>query len=408
MSRDIQLDMHITSLLEVHPETGAVFAAHGLGALTSEEALRVLGPFLTLETALRSRNIAPQDFLHLLRECTHAEKPLDAPGLFDAGEQGAIRLLALMPCGLKAPFARAITSFLESLRDRGGPSVTFAVEGNLNQELSYYTYVSHIESLDELPDIIICSDFNAFFFQRFYEKFVKPGHFIDVTDYSPNALYLDNAICDPDHQHTILCVNPLIIVADPAKAGDRPLPRRWEDLLDPVWRRSITLRGNEQFFCHAVLLPLYKEHGAEAMRALAHNVLNGWHPSQMVKAVSSGRDSAALYVMPDFFAHKIPDRRAVKLIWPEDGALASPVSLLVKKEQADVLKPITDYLIGEAMARVFAGAFFPTPHPEVPNNLPPNAGLKWLGWDYIRANDLERLNGEIDEVFLPSVFGGRR
>lgn len=52
----------------------------------------------------------------------------------------------------------------------------------------------------------------------------------------------------------------------------------------------------------------------------------------MVKSAGSGR-SAALYVMPDFFAHKIPQGRAVNQIWPEDGALASPVTLLVKKEK---------------------------------------------------------------------------
>ena len=109
------------------------------------------------------------------------------------------------------------------------------------------------------------------------------------------------------------------------------------------------------------------------------------------------------YVMPDFFAHKIPKREAVKLIWPQDGALASPVTLLVKAKRAAAVKRITDYLTGEALARVFAGACFPSPHPGVDNPLPAGAGLNWLGWDYIRANDLETINAEIDQVFLPAV-----
>ncbi|MGD9504318.1 MAG: ABC transporter substrate-binding protein [Syntrophobacteraceae bacterium] len=404
MSEDIRLDMRITDLLEMHPETEEVFEAHGLGGLVTEEARRVLGPFLTVETALRSRKIAPENFLGLLRGRAHEEKTLDAPGLEAARTRGAIRLLALMPCGLKVPFSRALTSFLDDLAGGGDAAISHAVEGNLNQELSYYTYAGCVENLGELPDLIVCSDFNAFYFRRFYERFIKTGCFVDPTDYEPNALFKDTGIPDPEGGCAIIGVNPLIIVADLEKVGDRPLPRRWTDLFDPMWRKSITLRGNDRFFCHAVLLPLYKENGAEGIAALAHNVLNGWHPSQMVKAIGTA-SSAALYVMPDFFAHKIPDRKAVRFIWPEDGALASPVTLLVKKDKAEALKPVTDYLLGAEMAKVFAGALFPTPRPDVPNQMPPGAGLKWIGWDYIRGNDLEKVNAEIDATFLPIVFG---
>lgn len=205
----------------------------------------------------------------------------------------------------------------------------------------------------------------------------------------------------------MLTVNPLIIVADLTRVGNRPLPRCWTDLLDPIWNNSITLRGDRQFFCHAVLLPFFKEHGPAAMTALAHNVLRGQHPAQMVKEAGADRpDGAALYVMPDFFAHKIARQERVRIIWPEDGGLISPVTMLVKKSRATELKPITDFLTGPDLAKVFAGAWFPTLHPEVTNALPPQARLKWLGWDYLRNNDLAELNAAIDEIFLPVVRAG--
>ncbi len=403
MSPEIQLDMRLSTFMETYPETEPVFAAHGLEQLVTPKSLGLIGPFLTLETALTTHGIAPREFLTLLEECLHKEALLDAPGLSETAQQGSHGLLTLMPCGLKVPFARAVASFVASFPWNGKESLNYSVESNLNHEVSYYPYVSHIESLDELPDIVVSSDFNAFFHHRFYNRFVKPGHFIDVmTDAAPNPLFVNAGISDPIKGYNILCVNPLIIVADLEKVGDRPLPRCWADLLDPMWHRSITLRGNEHFFCHAVLLPFFKEHGAAGMRALAHNIFDGRHPSQMVKTAGGGQ-SAALYVMPHFFAQKIPTRKAVKFIWPEDGALASPVTMLAKKSRANALKPIIDYLTGEELARVFTGASFPSPLNDIDNRLPSEAGLKWLGWDYIRTNDMEKVNAEIDRIFLPAV-----
>jgi ABC-type Fe3+ transport system substrate-binding protein len=288
---------------------------------------------------------------------------------------------------------------------QGGDPITCILESNLNHEISYYPYVSYMETVATLPDIVVSSDFNSFFHHRFYDRFVKPGNFIDVTDYEPQESFVKAGIPDPEKNVTVVCVNPLIVVADLEKTGDRPLPRRWEDLLHPIWKQDITLRGGEQFFCHAVLLPFYKAFGGLAMEALARNVYDGRHPSQMVKTAGTGR-SAALYVMPYFFARKIPSNRKVQVVWPEDGALASPVTVMVKKDKAAKLKPVTDYLTGEAMARVFAGAGFPSPHPAVVNDIPESSGLNWLGWDYMRENDLEALNKAIDRIFLPAVYPG--
>ena len=112
--------------------------------------------------------------------------------------------------------------------------------------------------------------------------------------------------------------------------------------------------------------------------------------------------------MPDFFARKISAFKPVRLIWPEDGALASPVTLLVKTGRAEALKPITDYLCGEDVARLFVGAYFPSPHPGIDNMLPSGHGLKWLGWGYIRSHDIEKVNAEIDRLFMPFVEKGER
>lgn len=394
MKESIRPEMKLSEVIESFPETRAVFEAHGLGKLVSDESLEAIGSFLTLETALSTHGVATDLFMNLLTEGGHGDS---APGRAN----GPATLMSLMPCGLKVPFARDFEAFMASVIDGGGLPMTCFLESNLNHDISYYTYVSHMETVDDLPDVVVSSDFNAFFHRRFYTRFVQKKCFATVMEGINTSPVFQNAgITDPEGHYGILCVNPLIMVADRRACGDRPLPKTWKDLLDPVWKRSITLRGNEHFFCHAVLLPVYKEYGPGAVKALASNIYDGRHPSQMVKTAGSGK-SAALYVMPYFFAKKIPAGKPVSLIWPEDGALASPVTLLVKSSKADELRHVTDYLMGEKLAKVFAGAGFPSFHPAVNDDLPPDAGLKWVGWDYIRGNDIEQQNEEIDRILFP-------
>ena len=178
----LQEDLKVAEIVKYYPETKDVFIAHGLGAVVSDDGLRVLAPFLSLKTALRSRFISSSRFLELLNEAVNREEVTEAPGLDDFTRQHELTLLALLPCGLKMPLSRTLTSYFQALKKEGSSDITFAVEGNLNQELSYYPYVESVESVDELPDIIISSDFNTFYGSRFYDRFVATG---ELCGYQP-------------------------------------------------------------------------------------------------------------------------------------------------------------------------------------------------------------------------------
>ena len=128
-------------------------------------------------------------------------------------------------------------------------------------------------------------------------------------------------------------------------------------------------------------------------------MLEGLHPAQMVNRIDNN-GPGALYVMPAFFAERIRHQERIKLIWPDDGALASPVILQVKPEKKEELKPVLDYLVGRRLAQILAGAGFPVPHADVDADVQ-GKPLKWLGWDFLRQNDLPALNVEIDKVFTP-------
>ncbi|MBI5593602.1 MAG: ABC transporter substrate-binding protein [Deltaproteobacteria bacterium] len=397
----LHADLKIVDIIYHYPQTRSVFEAHGLGALVSADGIRALAPFLSLSAALRIRCIDISHFLSLLRDAAGADVRLDAPGLESVAHQGDLTLLALMPCGLKMPFSRAITGFLEQLRHERNLSIRYAVEGNLNQEISYYNYIDTIETAGELPDIIVSADFNAFYGHRFYKRFVATGQFTGYGRFDPGRNFIAAGIVDPRGEYAVLGVNPLVVVANLDEVGDRPLPVRWEDVLDPQWENSLTLRGGNDFFCHAVLLPIYQKFGTAGLKQLALNVLRGLHPAQMVDRIDSGAPGA-LYVMPEFFAQRVKNQKRIRIIWPEDGALASPVTLQVKTSRIEALRPVLDYLTGNELARVLVGARFPVPHADI-NGEVQDRPLRWLGWDYLRRNDLSALNAEIDRNFLPRV-----
>ncbi|PLX93297.1 MAG: hypothetical protein C0621_07845 [Desulfuromonas sp.] len=395
------LDLTIAELLRRYPVSRDLLQRHGLGAVVSEEGERVLAPFLSLGTALRSRGLDTTLFSRLLTEEVESAALLEAPGLDDPRRSGELTLLALMPCGLKVPFSRVITPFLETLKKEQGLDITYAVEGNLNQELSYYPYVGTIERVEELPDIIVSADFNAFYYHSFHRRFVATGDYVSYGDVAPCTAFAEAGLPDPKGEYFVFGINPLVIVADLEKVGDRPMPQRWEEILSPIWASDVTLRGNNDFFCHAVLLPFFQEGGEEALRRLAPNVRQGLHPAQMVKQIDAG-EGGALYVMPEFFAHRVKHQERIKILWPEDGALASPVTLQVKRNKIDELKPVLDWLTGPDLARALVGARFPVPHAEIDGELQEKP-LKWLGWEWLRGNDIQKVNAEIDELFLPRV-----
>jgi len=395
------LDLTVADLLKRHPEARPVFTAHSLDGLVSDDGMRVLAPFLALGTALRSRGIAAESFLRLLEEAMATEGIPEAPGLSDVRNSGELTLLALMPCGLKVPFGRALAPFLEELKIREGLDITYAVEGNLNQELSYYPYVETIETLAELPDIIVSADFNSFYFHRFYQRFVATGDLVGYGQVAPSPSFAEAGLINPRDEYFVFGINPLVIVADLDKVGDRPLPNCWADILEPIWTRDITLRGTADFFCHAVLLPIFQAGGDKALLKLAANVRQGLHPAQMVKLIDKGQGSA-LYVMPEFFAHRVKNKDRISIRWPSDGALASPVTLQVKRDKVDELKPVLDWLTGPELAKVLAEARFPVPRADIVGELQ-SAPLKWLGWDWLRDNDISKVSAEIDKIFLPAI-----
>ena len=126
----------------------------------------------------------------------------------------------------------------------------------------------------------------------------------------------------------------------------------------------------------------------------------------MVKSLGNGRpEGPAISVMPLFFANSMGVREGVSVVWPEDGALVSPVTMLVKAEKQEELRDLITFLSGTEVADICAGASFPTPHPGVDNKLPQEATFKWIGWEYVKNHDLKALIHSTNSTFLRAFQG---
>lgn len=164
------------------------------------------------------------------------------------------------------------------------------------------------------------------------------------------------------------------------------------------------MRGQREFFCNGVLLPFFAMHGMEGVTKLARSIHSGCHPSEMVKLIDSGRDDVPpFYLMPHFFAQKIKRQDRISIIVPEEGAIVSPVQMLVKTSKREELREITDFLCGQAFGQMGADTFFPSTHPGVDNHLE-GVPLFWLGWNFLKSRDIGQLKGQIKEAFAEAFL----
>lgn len=325
--------MSIHEILTAHPYLISLFKEYGLGKFEKTEILEKLGPLLKLKTPLTMLGINKQMFIDTLNQTIERhEKNSDFTLTENPERQKDLTMLALLPCGLKMPFSRAFDAFTQEYNKKHGNSLKYLLEGNVNHELSYYEYIASIESFEELPDIIISSDINSFYHKSFQEQFLDKKGFVDILPPKIHDDFETVGFDDTDRQFTMLSANLLVLVSIDELLEGKPEIESWQDILRPEFQNKVIMRGQAEFFCNGVLLPFYSLFGMEGVADLARSVRTGVHPSEMVKMIDSGKsDAAPLYIMPYFFARKVKNRDRISIRIPKEGAIISPVQMLVKK-----------------------------------------------------------------------------
>ena len=387
----IDPDYTLFDITERWPQTLEILTSHGFPQLGNPAMRETFGREVTLRQALALKQIDEGAFLALLDDVVEGEPEA-------AVAADTLRVAGLLPCPVRIPLQEAFDEFLAAYRQETGVAVEHDLQAASVGASWLDEHICGVEDPRELPDLFVSAGFEMFFDPKGIGRF--RDEFFDGLPYDRfNAAFDGVDLADPDRRYSIISVVPTVFLVNTRELGDLPMPRTWEDLFEPRFEQRISLPVGDFDLFSAMLLDIHRRFGDEGLEKLAAGFQMAQHPAQMVKA-GSGPQPPIVTIMPYFFTRMARIGGLMKAVWPEDGAIVSPIFLLAKKEKREKLQPLIDFFgsapLGELLAHK---GLFPSTHPDVDNQLEEGARFLWLGWDYIRSNDISALIEHCAGVF---------
>lgn len=399
----INENMTILEICEKYPESIEFLESQGFKNLKTEGVKNLLGK-LSLKNALISKKINTETFLEMLNEYilqNRESEDITIKNLDIKNEE--ISVMGLLPCPIRIPLLEGFNKFLTENPDIKVKYELKAASAGLDWLKEDVIKANHPE---KLADIFISAGFDLFFEETLMGKFKKEHIFKDITKiekYNKDFQNEEISLKDPDGDYSMLGVVPAVFLVNKNMLGDRELPKSWADLLKPEFRKSVSLPISDFDLFNSILININKNYGEEGVANLGRALLENLHPSQMVKSDKMKENTPTVTIMPYFFTKMIKEEGPMIPIWPEDGAAISPIFMLTKKEKANKLQKIVDYLAGEEIGKVFSHqGLFPTVNPNVDNKI---SGKKfmWCGWDYIHNNNIGEILENCKKIFFTAA-----
>ena len=314
-----------------------------------------------------------------------------------------ISVMGLLPCPIRIPLLEKFSNFLEENKELKVKYELKAASAGLNWLKEDVIKANHPE---KLADIFISAGFDFFFEEKLMGKFKKEGIFKDITEIEKYNRDFENdeiSLKDPDGDYSMLGVVPAVFLVNKEMLGDRKLPRKWADILKPEFEKSVSLPISDFDLFNSILININKKYGKEGIKALGKTLLENLHPSQMVKSDKKKENVPTVTIMPYFFTKMIKEDSPMIPVWPEDGAIISPIFMLTKKAKKEKIEKIVKFLSGKEVGEVLSHqGLFPSVNPEVDNRLD-GKKFMWCGWDYIHQNDIGAILEECKNIFFKSV-----
>jgi len=407
MTSDIlHKDMTVKTVLERWPETLDVFVANGFDNFRDEKQRNAVAGFLKLERAAQTKRYDLDNFIGLLRERINEHQNRVDVTMKTTQKSGSdINISGLLPCPVRLPLLEGFDAFIESYTAETGYNVSYKLEAASVGADWIEDNIKDIDNADDLPDIFLSAGFETFFDKKTIGRFKDQSIFTDITGDAVHTDFKDIGIKDPHHDYSIVAAVPAVFMVNHDVRGDLPVPRTWADLLKPEYEQQVALPVGDFDLFNAILLAIYKEHGEDGIQKLGRCMLKSMHPSQMVtNAKRVAEEKPLITIMPYFFTKMARMVQSLEIIWPEDGAILSPIFMLTKKSSLNRVRPIAEYLSSRAVGEILAQkGLFPSLHPDVDNQLNFNHPWKWIGWDYIYQHDIGSLIQQTNQIFEKSM-----
>lgn len=249
----------------------------------------------------------------------------------------------------------------------------------------------YIRRLDDYPDMLVSAEYGNVFNRRFHAAHFEAGAFAACQPEGAAAVFSEAGLIDPAGWIGVFAAAPFVLLVDRHRLGDRPVPRRWGDLLEPDYRGEVVVSGwrrdaasRYSQFNLFLFLALVHDFGLAGLARLLGNLAGLMHTMQMPRLAGTDASRGAVYVLPWALADLCPRRDATEVVWPEDGALAFPLWLTVKARERRRLAPLVDHFYGTGLAAYLNQNRYPALSPGMRPLVPDGGRLKWPGWDFVR------------------------
>lgn len=405
MNKYFDIEDKIYDITEEYPETIDVFVSSGFDQLSNPTMRKTLGKTISLEMACKSKKINRELFEKRLIDTIEHNRISEDSSLVDreVTENADLRIEGILPCPVKLPLAESFEKWLEEEK------LPFLLDYDLKVASGGVDWIKdgivELEDAEELADIFLSAGFDLFFDKDLMGKYKEQGVFKDFTPREMNRDFDNDYIDlrDPLGQYGMIGVVPAVFLVNKEEIGDREFPRTWEDLFKEEFEGEVSLPVGDFDLFNAILLNVYKNYGEDGLRKLGKSFMRNMHPSEMVKSYRK-KDKPTITIMPYFFTKMISGKGPMVPIWPEDGAIISPIFLLSKAEKSEKVKPIVDFFSSEEVGKILSNnGRFPSTNPRVDNELDEDQKFMWLGWDYINSNDIGSLIVKCEKLFNESI-----
>ncbi|WP_353095944.1 ABC transporter substrate-binding protein [Tissierella praeacuta] len=410
MNKYFDIKDTVYDITEKYPETIDIFVANGFEQLGNEKMRSLMGKTISLEIACISKKFNVELFTQKLIDAIEGRR-ISVDSTLTRTKQnnlGDIKIEGVLPCPVRVPLLEGFNAWMYENNSRFDFKVDYELK-SANLGVGWIKERIESDNEDSLSDLFMSAGFDLFFDKELMGKFKARGIFEDITGLDKLNKDFDNDeidLKDPERQYSIIGVVPAVFMVNTDELGDRQMPKSWKDLLKPEFENSVSLPMRDFDLFNAILLNIYKNYGEEGVANLGKTLLRSMHPAEMVKShrAKAESDIPTITIMPYFFTKMVRSESPLKPIWPEDGAIISPIFLLTKKKTKDKTKSFVDFFFSKEVGEILSSnGKFPSTHPEIDNGLSPNQKFMWLGWDYINSHDIGELIRKCDMLFNQSI-----
>lgn len=387
----IDKDMTVKQLLEQHPETLEVLIGNGFENLKDPKVLAGVGGFLKLERAAQTKGYDLDNFLGLLQQkIDEKSNQVDVTMKQTQNDESEITISGLLPCPVRLPLLEGFDRFVEQYTKDTGVTVSYKFEAASLGSDWMEEHIQTVTEADQLPDIFVSAGFETFFDPSTIGRFKDQGLFTDLTNGPINRSFDGFDLKDPKGHYGLISVVPATFMVNHDELGGLPVPRTWADILEPSFEQKVALPVGDFDLFNAILLTIHKEFGDEGVKRLGRCMLKSMHPAQMIKnAQRVAEEKPPVTIIPYFFSRMAGMVKSLEVVWPEDGAIISPIFMLTKGGKKETLQPIANFLYSTEVGEILTNkGLFPSLNPAVENQLPEQHPWKWVGWDYLYSHNI--------------------